>query len=231
MTEKSKRSKKPSKVLAYYRTSSAANVGDDRDSLKRQAAAVEGFAKRSGYQVVETFYDAAVSGVDAIEGRPGFASLLDRIEVNGVRTVIVEDVSRFARDNYAHVVGLALLRERGVTLLTADGHNLTDDTDEMQEAMLSVMAVFATMEKKRLVKKLKAARDRKSAQQGKRIEGRKPYQETRPEMVKAAKRLAHGNRKERLSLRGISAKLAEDKYTTATGKPFSAEQVKRLISA
>ena len=150
------------------------------------------------------------------------------------------------------VVGLALLRERGVTLLTADGHNLTDDTDEMQEAMLSVMAVFATMEKKRLVKKLKAARDRKSAKQGKRIEGRKGYQETNPELVKAAKSLAHGNTKgeklddderdallrqplgigrKKLSLRAISTILAEQGYTTGTGKPFSAEQVKRLLAA
>jgi DNA invertase Pin-like site-specific DNA recombinase len=44
------------------------------------------------------FYDPAVSGSDAIEDRPGFAALLDRIENNGVRTVIVEDVSRFARE-------------------------------------------------------------------------------------------------------------------------------------
>jgi DNA invertase Pin-like site-specific DNA recombinase len=44
------------------------------------------------------FYDAAVSGADPIEGREGFARLLDRIEGNGVSTVIVEGASRFARD-------------------------------------------------------------------------------------------------------------------------------------
>ena len=44
------------------------------------------------------FYDAAVSGADPIQDRPGFAALLDRIEGNGVRTVIVEDASRFARE-------------------------------------------------------------------------------------------------------------------------------------
>ncbi len=52
-----------------------------------------------------------------------------------------------------------------------------------------------------------------------------------PELVKAAKGLAHGNRKEKLFLRGISARLAEQGYTTGTGKPFSAEQVKRLLTA
>ena len=70
--------------------------------------------RRQNLRVVGEFYDAAVSGSDAIEDRPGFAALLDRIENNGVRTVIVEDVSRFAREMKAHVLGIALLRERGV---------------------------------------------------------------------------------------------------------------------
>jgi Resolvase, N terminal domain len=43
-------------------------------------------------------YDPAVSGADPIETRPGFNKLLDRIEGNGVRVVIIEDASRFGRD-------------------------------------------------------------------------------------------------------------------------------------
>jgi DNA invertase Pin-like site-specific DNA recombinase len=100
-----------------------------------------------------------VSGSDAIEDRPGFAALLERIETNGVRTVIVEDVSRFAREMKAHILGIALLRERGVRLLSAtEGQDLTEDTDEMTEGMVTIMAVFSQIEKKRLVKKLRAAR-------------------------------------------------------------------------
>jgi hypothetical protein len=80
------------------RTSSAANVGTDKDSDKRQRAAIEAFAKRAGYELLNEFYDAAVSGADPIDSRPGFASMLERIEGNGVRTIIVETASRFARD-------------------------------------------------------------------------------------------------------------------------------------
>ena len=231
MAIKRKKRKRTVDAIAYFRTSSAGNVGRDKDSLKRQRAAVEGFVKANKYELVGEHYDAAVSGADPIEERPGFSELLDRIEANGVQTVIVEDVSRFARDQTAHVLGLTLLRERGVTLLSADGHNLTDDTDEMAEMMIGMMSLFAQVEKKRLVKKLKAARDRKSAKLGRRIEGRKGYQETHPELVKATTSLTHGNVKKRLSLRAVSAKLAEQGYTTSTGKPFSAEQVKRLIAA
>ena len=55
----------------------------------------------------------------------GFAALLDRIEGNGVRTVIVEDASRFARELMAQELGITLLISRGVQLLTASG----DDSD------------------------------------------------------------------------------------------------------
>jgi DNA invertase Pin-like site-specific DNA recombinase len=75
----------------------------------------------------------------------------------------------------AHVLGLALLRKRGVQLLSAvDGQNPTEETDEITEGMVTILAVFAQIEKKRLVKKLKVARDRKSFQKGKRVEGRIP---------------------------------------------------------
>jgi DNA invertase Pin-like site-specific DNA recombinase len=85
-------------AVAYFRTSSASNVGENRDSLKRQHAVISAFADSHGYCVIDEFYDPAVSGSDPIEDRPGFAALLDRIENNGVRTVLVEDVSRFARE-------------------------------------------------------------------------------------------------------------------------------------
>jgi DNA invertase Pin-like site-specific DNA recombinase len=66
---------------------SAANVGADKDSDKRQRAAIEIFAKRAGFTLVGEFSDPGVSGADPIETRPGFAALLDRIESNGVRTL------------------------------------------------------------------------------------------------------------------------------------------------
>jgi DNA invertase Pin-like site-specific DNA recombinase len=83
---------KLTKAIAYLRTSSAANVGSDKDSDKRQRAAIEAFAKRAGLEITEGFYDQDVSGADPIESRPGFSALLDRIESNGVRTVVVEEL-------------------------------------------------------------------------------------------------------------------------------------------
>jgi len=230
MTNKRKSRKKSTMAVAYFRTSSAANVGEDKDSLKRQRQAVEGFAKHNGYQVVQSFYDAAVSGADRIDQREGFTDLLAYIRGNGAKTILVENASRFARDLTVQLTGHDLLKAEGYDLIPVDAPTYFTEDNPTAELVRQVLGAISQFDKAQLVMKLKAARDRKSAQQGKRIEGRKPYQETQPELVKAAKSLAHGNRKERLSLRGISAKLAEAKYTTSTRKPFSAEQVKRLLA-
>lgn len=48
--------------LAYYRTSSAANVGDDKGSLARQREAVQEYAAAKGLEIASEHYDAAVSG-------------------------------------------------------------------------------------------------------------------------------------------------------------------------
>ncbi len=61
---------------------------------QRQRGTIERFAQAHGYALAGEFYDAAVSGADPIETRPGFAAMLERIEGNRVRVVIVEDASR-----------------------------------------------------------------------------------------------------------------------------------------
>ena len=153
-------------VLAYLRTSSAANVGTDKDSEKRQRHAVQGFAKRAGYSIVDEFYDAAVSGADPIETRAGFAALLDRIEGNGLRIVIVEDASRFARELMAQELGITLLISRGVRLLTASGDDLTASDDPTRKMMRQIAGAFAEYEKARLVSKLRHARERAAQGEG-----------------------------------------------------------------
>src|SRR5829696_5258259 len=201
--------KEKTRPLAYLRTSSAANVGTDKDSEKRQRAAIAAFAKSHGFQIVEEFYDPGVSGADPIETRPGFTALLDRIEGNSVRTVVVEDASRFARDLVTQELGVLALIGRGVRVLTVSGDDLTNTDDPFKVAMRQIAGAFAQLEKARLVAKLKGARDRKRAT-GVKVESRKSYTEMSPEMVRLAKRLhrypVNGKRR---SLRDISRTLAQ----------------------
>jgi DNA invertase Pin-like site-specific DNA recombinase len=138
---------------------------------------------------------------------PGFAELLSRIEGNGVCTVIVEDASRFARDLVAQELGILLLINRGVRVVTANGDDLTDTSDPSRVMMRQIAGSFAQYEKARLVAKLRTARERKRKTAGK-CEGRKSWAEINPELVRQAKRLRRRSPKgHQRSLRDIAREL------------------------
>ncbi|WP_244553136.1 recombinase family protein [Bradyrhizobium erythrophlei] len=217
-------------AVSYIRTSSAANIGADKDSEPRQRVAIAGFAKRAGFALVGEFTDQAVRGADPIETRPGFSALLDRIESNGVRVVIIEDGSRFARQLMTQELGLIALITRGVRVLTASGDDLTDDSDPSRTMMRQIAGAFHQYEKARLVAKLKGARDRKRASGVGRAQGRKTLAERDPEMVKLARQLHRPDPNKRpISLRKVSVALAEHGYRNSSGAMFSASSVARML--
>ena len=99
-----------------------------RTASKRQHEALKAFAKGAGYELVDEFYDAAVSGADAIDERPGFAAVLNRIAGNGVCVILVETANRFARDLIVQETGWRFLQGLGVTLIAADSPDSFLDT-------------------------------------------------------------------------------------------------------
>ena len=178
------------KAVAYLRTSSRTNVGADKDSDKRQRAAILAFAKTAGYEIVEEFYDAAVSGADPVSERSGFADMLERLMSNGAKTIIVESPDRFARDLMVQLAGHDMLKARGVMLIAASAPlHFVEDTPTAV-LVRQVLGAVAEFEKTTLVAKLAAARRRKRVATGKKVEGRKSYAEARPDVVALAKRLA-----------------------------------------
>ena len=217
-------------AIAYLRTSSAANVGGDSDHRQREA--IQRYATSAGIAIVTEFYDAAVSGADPIDQRAGFIRLLAWAEENGVRTIVVENASRFARDLIVQETGYTLLNRQGYTLIAADDPDAFTADTPTANMVRQILGAVAEFEKANLVAKLKGARDRKAAaQDGKRIEGRKGYDDTNPEVVREAKRLARRSPRtgKVRSLRMIAEGLADLGFTTASGKHFSASQVKRLV--
>jgi DNA invertase Pin-like site-specific DNA recombinase len=223
-------------AVAYLRTSSAANVADeknpDRDSDKRQRQAITAYAKRAGYEIVAELYDAAVSGADPVLDRPGFAEMLKRIEGNGVRTIIVETANRFARDLMVQEVGFKMLQDRGIDLIAADSPHAFVDDGPTSKLIRQVLGAVAEFDKAMTVLKLRGARQRKRALTGK-CEGRKPHAEKRPEAVALAKRLHRASPKtgERRSLRAISAELAAAGFVNERGAPFNPKSVRSMVSA
>jgi DNA invertase Pin-like site-specific DNA recombinase len=219
------------KAVAYFRTSSMTNVGEDKDTLKRQRDAVSAFAKRADYELIAEYSDDGVKGSDPVDQRPGFAAMLKHIASNGVRTIIVETANRFARDLITQETGWRFLRDAGITLIAADSPDAFLDDTPTAVMIRQILGSVAQFEKAMLVSKLRGARERRKVATGK-CEGRKSLSESRPEVVALAKRLSRYpvNRRKR-SLRDIAAELEAQGHVATTGKRYEATAIARMIAA
>ena len=219
-------SRKRLKAIAYLRTSSATNAGPDKDSDKRQRAAVAAFAKSAGYDLVAEYYDIAVSGADHVGERPGFKAMLDRIAGNGVRCIIVESPDRFARDLLVQLTGHNYLKTLGVELIPATAPDYFTADTPTAVLVRQVLGAVAEFEKTSLVAKLKAARERKKAKTGK-CGGRKSHAEHAPEVVALAKEL-RGARPQP-SLREIAAELARRGHLNRRSNEYSSSAIAAMV--
>jgi DNA invertase Pin-like site-specific DNA recombinase len=216
-------------AVGYMRTSSASNVGADKDSERRQRAVIESFARSHGYEIVDWFYDQAVSGAEPIDRRPGFKAMLDRIASNGVRVILIESPDRFARDLAVQLAGHDFLRSLGVDLIptTAPDHFLEDTPTAV--LVRQVLGAIAQFEKASLVAKLKGARDRKRAT-GQKCEGGKSHAELRPGVVGIVRKLRRRRPKGgQRSFREIADELARMGHLNARGNTFSPSAVRSML--
>ena len=214
-------------AVAYLRTSSATNVADekdpDKDSGERQRRAIAAYAKSADVELVEEFYDAAVSGTDHIDTRPGFRAMLEKLLSNGARTIVVETANRFARDLMVQEVGYAMLKARGITLIAADSPDAFLDNGPTSTLIRQVLGAVSQFEKTMLVGKLRGARARKKAITGK-CGGRKTYLERDAKMVALAKQL-----RPRRSLREVAVELERQGYRNAAKKQFSPAAIAAMV--
>jgi DNA invertase Pin-like site-specific DNA recombinase len=216
-------------AVAYLRTSSAANVGADKDSDKRQRAAIDAFAKRAGFTIIAEYYDKAVSGADRIDERPGFREMLQRLAVDGAKTILVESPDRFARDLAVQLAGHDMLKELGIAIVPASAPDFFTEDTPTAILVRQVLGAIAQFEKASAVAKLAAARKRKREREG-RCEGRKPLSQTRPEVVALARKLRRRRPKGgQLSLRGVATELAAQGFLNERGKEYAAKSVASML--
>ena len=147
----------------------------DGDGFPRQREAISKFAKTNRYEIVGEFRDEGISGTSDLEHRPGLTALLERLESNGVHTILVERADRLARDLMVGEVILDQLKKLGAKVLTAEGDDLTTGDDDLTRTLIrQVLAAVAQFEKGCIVAKLRVARARRRAKTG-RCEGVKPF--------------------------------------------------------
>ena len=214
------------KAVAYLRTSSAANVGAEKDSDKRQREAILVYAKANKIEVEKEFYDAGISGAMPLENRPQFPEMIRYMKRANIGMILVENIGRFARDQRVQLNGYDDLKNDGFDLIPVDIPDFFTDETPTTKFLRTIMMAYAVMEKESLVEKMKIARDRKRAKHG-RCEGKLRAPDDAVELAVELK-------KQGLSLRKISAEMARQGFTVMqkkgdTGKPYSASSVKYMI--
>jgi DNA invertase Pin-like site-specific DNA recombinase len=205
----------------------------DGDGPERQRQAITRYAQASKLIIAAEFTDLGVSGAKELGHRPGLAALLDRLESNGVRTVIVERADRLARDLMVQEVIVGQFAKIGARILTTDGVDLTATDDPTRRLIRQVMGAVAEFEKNVLVLKLRAARERKRAR-GERVEGAKPYGHHPAEqaVIERMKQLRRKPRKGRaMSLAALAAQLNEEGHRNRAGRDWSAQMIHHVLSA
>lgn len=218
-------------AVSYVRVSGKGQA--EGDGPERQRLAIERFAKASKLAIVEEYSDLGVSGAKELADRPGLARLIDRLESNGVRTVVVERADRLARDLMVQEVILGQFVKIGARIVTADGVDLTSSDDPTRRLIRQVLGAVAEFEKNVLVLKLRAARERKRFK-GERVEGVKPYGHLPAEravidrMRQLRRKPANGKR---LSVARIAAQLNLDGHRNRAGREWSAQLVHHVLKS
>lgn len=213
-------------AVSYLRVSSAARV--EGDSFERQRNGIGRYASAHGLDLVAEYIDEGVSGTKELADRPGLADLMGRILSNGVRVVLIERADRLARDLIVSEVILRELRKAGVRVIDcSNGQDLAagEGDDPSRKLIRQILGAVAEYEKSVLVFRMRAARDRISRKNGRRIEGRPGYGQ---EVVEALRDLRRKRGGKRLSWERCAARLQELGLPTKSGKPWQARVVQRV---
>ena len=152
------------RLVAYLRVSSNGQL--DGYGFDVQRADIRRWAKANGHQIVAECSDAVTGKADTAE-RPGLLEALQLVrrppEAEGI---IVGKLDRLARQLTVQEAILSLVwREGGRVFAAESGEVLRDDPDDpMRTAIRQVQGVFAELDRKTVVKRLRDGRRAKAAE-------------------------------------------------------------------
>jgi len=211
------------KAFGYLRVSGKGQV--EGDGFTRQLKAIKDYAAAHDIKIVDVYREKGVSGTKESADRPAWSDLMTALHSNGVRTVIIEKLDRLARDLMVQETIIADLRKYGFELVSVAEPDLMAN-DPTRILVRQMMGAVAQYEKSQIVLKLRGARMRKRAKEG-RCEGRKPfgYFEGEADVLNRMKAL----RADGLGFDRIAARMNEEKIPTRTGKPWHGVVVNRIL--
>jgi DNA invertase Pin-like site-specific DNA recombinase len=213
------------KAFAYIRVSGKGQLKGD--GFPRQAQAIKNYSTEHDLKVVEVFREEGVAGNKESMDRPAWAAMMTALLGNGVKTIIIEKLDRLARDLMVQEATIANLAKNGITLISVAEPDLMAN-DPTRILMRQLMGAVAQYDKSQIVSKLRGARIRKRAAEG-RCEGRKPF--GRDEAEQAAITRMKELRAKGLAFDRIAEQLNAEWVPTRTGKRWHGVVVNRILTA
>mgnify|MGYP001271645743 CR=1 FL=1 len=161
-------------AVGYCRVSGKNQI--EKSGFDRQEEKIKRYCKKNKVSLTQ-IYKEQVSGTKGESDRPEFTAMINSLLSNGTRTIIVESLDRLAREYRIQEQILFYLASKGIDLISADSEeNITQEIqkDPVKKALIQMQGIFSELEKSRLVKKLRDAREKKKAATGK-CEGAPAY--------------------------------------------------------
>jgi DNA invertase Pin-like site-specific DNA recombinase len=150
-------------LIAYTRVSSDGQL--DGFGIDTQERAIASWSKAHGHRIIRTVSDVGVSGATDAVDRPGLSAALEALDAHEAHGLVVARLDRLARALTVQEAALAFIWRSGAEVFTADsGQVLRDDPDDpMRTALRQVVGVFAELDRRMVVKRLRDGRSAKSA--------------------------------------------------------------------
>ncbi len=127
-------------AVIYCRVSTEQQAKEG-DGVRSQEQRCRSYAQMMGYETVQVFTDDGVSG--ALIDRPGMGALLKFLRSrSGDTVVIIDDISRIARDVIAHFQLKAALRAAGGRLESPSFQFGESASDELLETIMAATAQY-----------------------------------------------------------------------------------------
>lgn len=221
------------KLVAYLRVSTREQV-EHGQGLDIQRAAIQRWAAGHGHRVVAWLADEGVSGAKPAAERPGLVDALDTIRDRRAAGLIVRDLDRLARSVTVQEAVLAEVWRLDAAVFTATAGEVgrDDPDDPMRTAMREMAGVFAGLDRRLIVKRLRDGRAAKAAKGG-HATGRYPYGYNKRGPVpaeQAALRRMRELRADGASTREIAQVLTTEGHPTARGGAWSSPTVARILA-
>jgi DNA invertase Pin-like site-specific DNA recombinase len=212
------------KAHAYLRVSGKGQI--EGDGFPRQLKAIREYAATHDVQIVKVFREEGVSGTTDSADRPAWSELMTVLHSNGVRTIVIERLDRLARDLMVQETIIADLQKNGFDLVSVAEPDLMA-TDPTRILVRQMMGAVAQYEKSQIVLKLRGARLRKRAKEG-RCEGRKPYgfYDGEAEVIARLKAL----RASGMGFDRIAAQVNAEGLKTRTAKRWHGVVINRILT-